>query len=189
MEQPNSDRSPIPERRDILKMSNKESNRITKECLQTALIYLMGRMPFEKISISELVRRSGVSRTAFYRNYTSKEDILNELCTAFLDNMAESFSDPRFSDSPYDWYYDFFKSVQENAESFHLLLQAQMVNTPVFSTFSISRRLDRSTEISGHYQYLAWEGALSTIVVHWFQDGMKESIEFMSAFCADFLHR
>lgn len=178
-----------PERRDVLRMSNKESNRITRECLQTALIYLMSQMPFDKITISELVRRSGVSRTAFYRNYSSKEEILNELCTSFLDMIKESLDNPHFAECPYDWYYNFFQTIRENASSFRLLLQAQVVNTPVFRTFSISRELDRSTETAGHYQYLAWEGALSTIAVHWFQDGMKESIEFMSAFCADLFHR
>ena len=74
-------------RNDALRMSNKESNRFTRECLQTALIYLMGEKSFEKISISELVRRSGVSRTAFYRNYSSKEEILNEACTSILDHL------------------------------------------------------------------------------------------------------
>ena len=65
------------EKRDVLRMSNKESNRMTRECLQTALITLMGQKPFEKITISEIVRKSGVSRTAFYCNYDTKEDILN----------------------------------------------------------------------------------------------------------------
>lgn len=165
-------------------MSNKESNHITRECFQTALIYLMSQKPFDKITITELVKRSGVSRTAFYRNYTSKEDILNELCNAFIDGMKKSFSDPRFKDDPYLWYYEFFKATKENAASFRLLLQAQMLNTPLFDTYSISKKLDHSADPTAHYDFLAWQGAISTIVVHWFQDGMKESIDFMADFCA-----
>ena len=65
-------------------LSNKEANKVTRECLQTALIQLMSQKPFEKITITELVRRSGVSRTAFYRNYESKEEILNEVCRSFI---------------------------------------------------------------------------------------------------------
>ena len=63
-------------RNENLRLSNQESNRLTRECLQTALIYLMNEKPFEQIHISELARRSGVSRTDFYRNYTCKEDFL-----------------------------------------------------------------------------------------------------------------
>ncbi len=171
-------------KRDILRMSNKESNRLTRECLQTALIYLMGQKPFDKISISEIVRRSGVSRTAFYRNYNSKEEVLNETCNVFLDELAASFTSPIFQENPYAWYYEFFRSIKEHSSQFSLLLQAHMLNTPVFSTYSISRKLDHSIESEEHYRFLAWEGALSTIVVHWSQDGMTESIEFMAGFCA-----
>lgn len=172
------------EKRDILRMSNKESNQITRECLQTALIFLMSQKPFDKITVTELVKRSGVSRTAFYRNYTSKEEILNELCNTFLDALAESFSDTGFKSSPRLWYYKFFQVVKENAMLFRLLLQAHMLNTSVFSTYSISKKLDHSVESASHYEFLAWEGAFSTIVIHWFQDGMKESIDFMADFCA-----
>lgn len=171
-------------KRDILRMSNKESNQLTRECLQTALIYLMSQKPFDKITITELVKRSGVSRTAFYRNYTSKEEILSELCNTFLDGLAASFSDTFFRKNPRSWYYSFFQTVKENALLFGLLLQAHVLNTPVFSTYSISKKLDHSVESASHYEFLAWEGAFSTIVVHWFQDGMKESIDFMADFCA-----
>ena len=81
-------------------LSNKEANKVTRECLQTALIQLMSQKPFEKITITELVRRSGVSRTAFYRNYESKEEILNEVCRSFIDSLSASFSDPTFQKDP-----------------------------------------------------------------------------------------
>lgn len=171
-------------KRDILRMSNRESNQLTRECLQTALIHLMSQKPFDKITVTELVKRSGVSRTAFYRNYASKEEILNELCNTFLDGLAASFSDSFFQKNPRQWYYMFFQTVTENATLFGLLLQAHVLNTPVFSTYSISKKLDHSVESAPHYEFLAWEGAFSTIVVHWFQDGMKESIDFMADFCA-----
>ena len=85
-------------------LSNKEANKVTRECLQTALIQLMSQKPFEKITITELVRRSGVSRTAFYRNYESKEEILNEVCRSFIDSLSASFSDPTFQKDPVLWY-------------------------------------------------------------------------------------
>lgn len=184
MEQkPDSYRTEL-EKRDMLRMSNKESNRLTRECLQTALITLMGQKPFEKITISELVRRSGVSRTAFYRNYNTKEDILNEVCDMFMDVLANSFANGRFERDRRGWYRDFFSIIKENATAFRLLLQAHMVNTAFFPTYALIEKLDRTDTAEAHYNFLAWEGALSTITIHWFQDGMKESIDFMADFCA-----
>ena len=45
-------------KKNILRMSNAESNRFTKECIQTALIYLMNEMPFDKITITSIINRS-----------------------------------------------------------------------------------------------------------------------------------
>lgn len=59
-----------------LYQSNKEANQLTKESLETALLFLLEKKELKNISVSELVRKAGVSRNAFYRNYKSKEEIL-----------------------------------------------------------------------------------------------------------------
>ena len=46
-------------------MTNKETSNFTKKCIKTALINLMGDKRFEEITITELVKKAGVSRTAF----------------------------------------------------------------------------------------------------------------------------
>lgn len=173
------------EKRDVLHMSNKESNRMTRECLQTALIALMGQKPFDRITISELVRKSGVSRTAFYRNYNTKEDILNEVSDVFTHAMIQSFQEKRFLNDRRGWYLAFFRVIKENASLFRLLLQAHMLNSALISTYTMIGRLDDSEDAVSHYDFLAWEGALSTITLHWFKDGMKESAEFMADYCTN----
>ncbi len=59
-----------------LYQSNKEANQLTKESIETALLFLLEKKELKQISVSELVRKAGVSRNAFYRNYKSKEEIL-----------------------------------------------------------------------------------------------------------------
>lgn len=177
----------IPKKRDSLRMSNKESNRLTRECLQTALISLMGQKSFDKITISELVRRSGVSRTAFYRNYRTKEDVLREIFEVYKKLLADTFADGRIFHDPYHWYLDFFHIIKENAPSFRLLLQAHLLNTPVFKTMTPSPDSEPVPKPEDLYRFLAWESALTTIAVRWFETDMKESIEFMAEFCAGFL--
>lgn len=58
--------------------SNEEQRRITRESLLTALVDIWERKPFDKITVTELTQRAGVSRMAFYRNYDSKDDIVVE---------------------------------------------------------------------------------------------------------------
>lgn len=170
-------------KKEVLRMSNEESNKLTKECLQTALIYLMNEKPFDKITITELVKRSGVSRMAFYRNYNTKEDILKEFSDYFLQKIAQSFEKQEYKENPYLWYLNFFHSIQENAEIFALLLKADMPDSLTDPEISTLERLHPAENTDDYYKNLAFEGAFSKILLGWFYRGMKETPEEMSRLC------
>ena len=72
-----------------LRKSNQESNLLTREAIETALLQLLEKKDLTKISISELVKRAGVSRAAFYRNYDSKEEILESVFKRSVHNIME----------------------------------------------------------------------------------------------------
>ena len=71
--------------------SNTEQRSITRESLLTALVELWAVKPYDKITVTELTRRAGVSRMAFYRNYESKDEIVaehvRELYTAYVAEL------------------------------------------------------------------------------------------------------
>ena len=58
------------------KRTNNMQNILTKESIFTALMILMEKKDFKEISITEITKKAGVSRMAFYRNYDEKEDII-----------------------------------------------------------------------------------------------------------------
>ena len=68
------------QKRDALRLSNDEAQRLSRDCLEASLFRLMGKKAFDCISISEIVQTAGVSRNAFYRNYKTKEALLSSLC-------------------------------------------------------------------------------------------------------------
>ncbi|MFC3747609.1 TetR/AcrR family transcriptional regulator [Paenibacillus sp. GCM10012306] len=45
---------------------------------------MIQEQPFSKISITDIVKRAGVSRTAYYNNYSSKQDILVDLVDSLI---------------------------------------------------------------------------------------------------------
>ena len=59
-------------------MNNREKNLYVRERLLNTLLDMMRTQPFDAISVSDLAHASGVGRASFYRNYTSKEDILQQ---------------------------------------------------------------------------------------------------------------
>lgn len=70
-----------------------ETKVLTKECISTALLVLLEEKPYEKITISEITEKAGVSRMAYYRNYKDKDDILitciRDAETSFLNDIME----------------------------------------------------------------------------------------------------
>ncbi|MCH1983260.1 TetR/AcrR family transcriptional regulator [Ruminococcus sp. OA3] len=173
--------------RNIQKLSNEEANKLTRECLQTALVYLMSEKPFEKITITELVKRSGVSRQSFYRNYHSKEETLADMCQNVMQSIAESIQESRYADDTYQWYYDLFSQIKENENTIRLLFAANMNQNGFENIVLLFHRVYQASSTEQYYQMLAYEGAVDTVIYNWFAGGMKESVEYMAGLCEQIL--
>lgn len=66
---------------------NLDQKQLTKDSILGALLIIMDKKEFKKISISEVSQKAGVSRMAFYRNYEILEDVLME----HLDTINRAF--------------------------------------------------------------------------------------------------
>lgn len=70
------------------------THELAKECIYTALLQLMEIKSYESITITDIVKRAGVSRMAYYRNYSSKDDILvnklDEMLYCFQNKLLEN---------------------------------------------------------------------------------------------------
>ena len=72
-----------------LHKTNEESNRLTKQCIETAMLKLLKKKSINDITITELVKVAGVSRNAYYRNYDSKDEIVSEICRGITQNSLD----------------------------------------------------------------------------------------------------
>ena len=79
-----------------------QSNLIARECIVTALLQLTHEKPLSAITISELTLRAGVSRVTFYRNYTSKEEVL----IAELEDLFAAYQEDDLRTIRQGIYYD-----------------------------------------------------------------------------------
>ena len=169
------------EKREILRLSNAESNRITKECLQIALMKLMGEKDFEKISITEITKCAGVSRTAFYRNYDSKEAIIEDACRDVFIKLRKSLEQNNLNWKA--WYITFFQTILDNKESAKIALGAKI---PLVPEHVLNSAFPPKTS-EEHYANSAKEAAFTRILTDWFYGGMKESPEQMGEICEKIL--
>ena len=64
---------------------NKSKQSFTRDCAFLALMRLMRNKSLPSISVTELTKKAGISRTAFYNNYSSVEDVIVKYFDSCMD--------------------------------------------------------------------------------------------------------
>lgn len=175
------------DRKKYLKLSNAESNRITKESLAIALLKLMKKKKFKDITITELVRCAGVSRTAFYRNYTEKEDILKEVSYETMEMVKKSLFSEKYKNNFRVWLTDYFGVVKKNAEIIEILLKTNYPNSTLYDWFDFNIPEFEKGSTFERYQFMYISSGLNSIIFHWIKTGLQESEEEMADICMDIM--
>lgn len=170
------------EKQNILRKNGAESNAITKECIESALILLMKEKSFAEISIQDIIRRAGVGRSSYYRNYKSKEAILESKLDSMIQEVLDSFGKFDFSvESPRSWLA-VLRIAKKYYEEYKLLLRAgfgDKILRKIIDTFHNNPQNDEKIRITNVYM----AGSIYSVMTQWILDGMKISEERIAEIC------
>ena len=166
-----------------LKAHSQEINKISKESLITSLILLMKQKPYDKITISELCIKAGVSRTAFYGNFKTKDDLLTLYVLNMNTELINKIGSPFRNDTSLVWYINLFQVIKDNSEILILIFKAgfqkkylEILNSMVLHNPSIP--------IEKKYQRLIWSGGVENALSYWLlESSLKESVEDIALYC------
>ena len=167
-----------------MKIKN-ESNRLAKECIVTALIELMKVRDYHSISITEITRKAGVSRMAYYRNYTSKEDILNKYMEEVGISIHEKISSMSTREEIFDYYRELFEQLGAyrdlgiTAYRAHL---GELILDNINKNMAITFRTENESA-EERYRHLYLAGAFYNVFIEWLKNGRQESCEEMAEIC------
>ena len=162
-----------------------ESKKLTRECITTALLLLIEEKPYEKISISEITEKAGVSRMAYYRNYSDKDDIL-------LSYIIET--ENSFLNSIVDQSLTFRQMIIEAGRFFHRssdvlnIADKLPVSKRIFSElsanlFSFFPQINYSSRLG--YMASFYAGAIISVFRTWLENGACESVEEIADIICD----
>ena len=96
----------------------KNSSDFLKECIADALFILLRTKSIESITVREITELANVSRITYYRNFTSKENViefkLDKLMTEWIENQPqkESASAHELSIRFFQFFYSIRDIVQ-----------------------------------------------------------------------------
>ncbi len=164
-------------------------NKMIRESIALALIQLMAKKPFTKISISEIVKVAGVSRSSFYRNFDSKEQIL----ISYIYNLYNDFFDAKDILSIYPKQADLehfllprFHFIKQNKDFFTALRKNNLLYY-IFEQMEpelILLLCGQDNSLS-HYYCAMFSGSCASIVRSWIDNDFRETEEEMATIFAN----
>ena len=115
----------------------------TKEALSSTLILMLKRLPLDDISITALCKTAKVSRTAFYSNFHTKDDVLLYI---YRQNHTLVFKD-KFKESSYLLSDDFIKDMisffDRNSDLLEVIYHWDLID--IITRFNTRISLDLAT--------------------------------------------
>ena len=169
------------ENRNIVRLGNEASKKLSQECIETALLTLMKNKNIEDITVSELVQKAGVSRAAFYRNYTSKQEVLLHSCSGAVEDVATAIAPIDFENDPLSFWKVIFETSAKYSTDFKMIVEAgygQRLLEQITEVITQSVRGNNNNQI---YDTVFWCGGIFNILIKWISSGMKESPKEMAS--------
>ncbi|HEY8364262.1 MAG TPA: TetR/AcrR family transcriptional regulator [Haloplasmataceae bacterium] len=162
----------------------------TKEFVYEALKNLLSKHKYQDISISMIIKKSGVGRTTFYRHFYTKDDIiltkLKQQTLDLIEQLNRAFDLTIYYKDLNQKIKFFFEYWNQNPGIIELIIflnKTQLLyNTwsklllDMFSMIDMGLESDVSAQYVAHFA----TGGLTSLLIQWFKNDRKESVDFIS---------
>ena len=164
--------------------------RRTRDALGDALVALMQEMPFDEITVQNVLDRAGVSRSTFYLHYRDKDDLFMSDADEFFEGISMVLSVRGDKSDRVVPVKEFFAHVADMRRFFTALVKSGKVHENLelakgHFARGIERRfaeLPRAKAIPADQRpaiAFANAGALISLLTYWIDHGMRESPALM----------
>ncbi|BAE85591.1 TetR/AcrR family transcriptional regulator [Desulfitobacterium hafniense] len=168
-------------------MHDNPQKKFSKECLYTALLSLMKKKNIQDITVKELAKKAGVSRTTFYRHYSLPIEVLTDYLDTHPFGIPSSEVEKMLDEK--ENIRRFYRYFSDNNELVSALIQAGMTE---LLRDTISRHIQTTfcKQLSVHgyisdYEKIALVGLCQEILISWYKRGMVESVDDMAEIIYD----
>ena len=171
-----------------MKSDNKTSIEITKESLRTALLQLLEDQSLHQIKITDLCKRAGVSRMAYYRHYHSiinlYQDIIHHLLEGFLVQSHAYILKGNWQ----DFWLSFFEYIYDNRYQVKIILSNQ---EQIEILYYLNRLFAPKIESNNQKQFFHIRGIIGltyNIMLTWVQSDFSMSTHDLAHLCNQFIN-
>lgn len=155
---------------ETLQKNNEDTRAFVRSCISFALMILLKDEKITDISVSKLCEIAGVSRTAFYRNYHTIEDVLEDkirdLCLEIAGKMSNDI---------YNNWLSVFQVVDKNRANFECIIKGGYEHKihDVFMSMLPQSEDDKTIQ-------MIWLTLFYEFIVKWIKEDKPKKIEDMA---------
>lgn len=165
--------------------SNQEINQLTREAIMTAMMQLLDTKSIDQLSVTELTKRAGVSRMAYYRNYDSMTAIFQDICNQLFYRILAQGEAFILSGDWYCFWLHLFTFLYENQQEVKLVLGNEMQSYFVLNYLNAAFSDDYS-EATTRYNVRGMIGLAFNVMTEWVNNQFDISPEDLATLCMNF---
>ena len=154
------------ERQRVLNKNNAEVNFETRSFIKAALIDLLKHVNYENIRMTDIIRKSGVSRMGVYNNYKSVDEIMLDI---YQKPLQEVFF--TLGDSVYENLEWIFKTAYKHKPALRALIDAGLAHK------FLDMMNARYENAAKSFYIPIWNGLLYNCVIEWIKSDTDEPVE------------
>ena len=153
-------------------MNNKRELSVA-QYITNSLFELMKAKPYNDISITEITDKAKVNRVSFYRNFTSKEDIIDKWIKFTTQNFLSKSDISYQKDSTLDYFTKLFTHLEKYKTEAMLIYKANFFNL-LKNEFDNNLINLHKKEYSNYKSYFL-AGGIFNVYYFWLINGCKET--------------
>ena len=146
---------------------------ITKDSIIEALIFLISQKDYEKITVTDITKKAGVSRMSFYRNYKKIDDLLIDAIDKLFEDFQKEIEEYKFMDMRH-FAEKYFEKLEENKKFIEVVKKSGCYEK-LFNIILKYNRLMMEKQL-GKTELTKEE----TLILYYHSGGMYELIKFCS---------
>lgn len=171
----------------------------TETAIRNTFITLLGKKPFEKITVKDIITAAKINRSTFYLHYADKYDLMNKIEDQIVNNVSEyaelitheTIGPFLFGDAPLPHIKPLLERIQREPNIFIIMARngrshslyskiASFFSNRILAKADSFHRMD-VPENQAIYEYKKEIGvaAFSTALTKWISGGFKEPVDVM----------
>lgn len=135
----------------------------SKTMIKDALLSLMIEKPFDKISITDIVKKADINRGTFYAHYSNTADVLKSISYSVVEDLAATFST-----------YNSYNAIN-NPEVFLTAITSYLIKNPVYYIKLL--KVDKIYDVLNEARYTSIRKIMSKLPVEIKKEEERNKIE------------